>query len=811
VYLKQHKGAEWPPKAAHDIAAECGLLPMTLSIASQVVRSWGDGWEESVLPLLKQQHSNKSSAGGSGAALSTVEERIIGAGLKALKGGDADAIKDLFAVFAVTQEDCVHSMPVIELLWRSCCTLNSSSGDDLGTRLKVRQWTQMLIDHSLLLGSFTKGVHLHDIVLTYLRNTYSSSELRVLQKRVVEELVRMSTVRPFEDTGSTAKAFAGEEVDWYACNVGSFHIKQSMDRSVSVMENEDVIRWMVLNDTVLFQQTALALGEETLESLVAHFTNKSQWVEAAKAQWAVYFLRNSPSLAMMDEVMELLEKCGPTRTSGALQLELDVIGSMHYNTQLKFGTGSAARAQLGARIVELGQNPLVRTNPWSLILSGLYPKLAVMSGVVPLAWEGGKRVDVDSLLKIASQWYKETTPLMQSACDHAVGARKVLMILPCVCSKTRDTNMYVVCFVLKEWFTITKLCVTPTMFMAPIFVTEESAALFQAATDEHWGADCSKLMKGISVYNFDRHYQIARATAFTSDGFLCLPFDWWVAEKTGNVQNCIVINDRKNRAMESCIRAAPPPFYEVPHCLCSRGGFVGVEAHHQHLQPRQDILRFFEYAGINDAQQAEEGYRSSIAYTLYRGTSKSSADGLTHQFPEHAMVSLIRAVLSFLLATRTVELSWLDDLPPADATTLYCTNTAAFFSMTPRVLVAEVFEQQGRHAEAIRFAQTDLQDYHNLNTTSKVRAGRVLGRCHAMLGQHMLSVSAFDAAIGLARSRKLLLSEALSVRGRAAVGGGDADGSGLHWDAQTGKQRLGEVVGRMQGPREVLERVLLLP
>jgi hypothetical protein len=127
------------------------------------------------------------------------------------------------------------------------------------------------------------------------------------------------------------------------------------------------------------------------------------------------------------------------------------------------------------------------------------------------------------------------------------------------------------------------------------------------------------------------------------------------------------------------------------------------------------------------------------------------------------------------------------------------------------VLIAEVFEQQGRHADAIRFAQTDLQDYHNLNLVSKVRAGRVLGRCHAALGQHMLSVSAFDAAIDLARSRKLLLSEALSVRGRAAAGRNGAGDNGLHWDEETGKQRLSEVMGRMQGPREVLERVLGLP
>ena len=43
-YLKEQPGAAWPPQAAHTIAAECGLLPVTLTIAAQVVRSWGSGW-----------------------------------------------------------------------------------------------------------------------------------------------------------------------------------------------------------------------------------------------------------------------------------------------------------------------------------------------------------------------------------------------------------------------------------------------------------------------------------------------------------------------------------------------------------------------------------------------------------------------------------------------------------------------------------------------------------------------------------------------------------------------------------------------
>jgi hypothetical protein len=320
------------------------------------------------------------------------------------------------------------------------------------------------------------------------------------------------------------------------------------------------------------------------------------------------------------------------------------------------------------------------------------------------------------------------------------------------------------------------------------------------------------MMEGISFYKFDRHFQIARTTTFRFDYSFCAAFEWHTTEKTGNIQHCIEINDRKYRAVESYMRAAPPPGLEIACFSANRAVFVGVEAHHQHLQPRQNITGALKYMGIDNTQQVEEGCRSSAEHALFRAIASSSADGLTYMFHEHTFVALLRAVLSFAVGKCDVELSWLDDLPPADATTLHCTIMFSIQPTTARVLVAEVFEQQGRHTDAIRFAQTDLQDYHNLNVPSKVRAGRVLGRCHAALGQHMLSVSAFDAAIGLARSGKLLLSEALAVRGRAAAGRNGAGGSGLHWDEETGKQRLMEVVSRMQGPHQVgslLERVMV--
>ena len=74
-------------------------------------------------------------------------------------------------------------------------------------------------------------------------------------------------------------------------------------------------------------------------------------------------------------------------------------------------------------------------------------------------------------------------------------------------------------------------------------------------------------------------------------------------------------------------------------------------------------------------------------------------------------------------------------------------------------------------------------------------------------------MSAFDAAIDLAKRGRFLLSEALSIRGRVLAGqesqgGRSGSGSGLHWDEREGKQRLAEMIGRMQGPREPLERLL---
>ena len=169
-----------------------------------------------VLPLLREDQDLQKGK------TSTVEERVIGAGLKALdKHEDGAAAKELFHMFAVTQEDFVHPMAVIELLWRSCCASEAEKQEgSLTTRLKVRQWTQMLVDHSLLLGSSSEGIHLHDIVLQYLRKRLSAEEMRAEHRNVFAGMMAASRSRvaesgqQMEDTGSTERATDGEELDW---------------------------------------------------------------------------------------------------------------------------------------------------------------------------------------------------------------------------------------------------------------------------------------------------------------------------------------------------------------------------------------------------------------------------------------------------------------------------------------------------------------------------------------------------------------------------------------------------------------------
>ena len=127
--------------------------------------------------------------------------------------------------------------------------------------------------------------------LQYLRKQLSKDEMRAEQRKVVEGMMAASRERTFFDTGSTAKAFDGEEIDWYACNVGSFHVRAAMDPSVEVTEDEQVCRRASVFKGVASSLAKMAVGQP------AH---DAEACEIAMQLFAQLFRRRTLTVATCD-------------------------------------------------------------------------------------------------------------------------------------------------------------------------------------------------------------------------------------------------------------------------------------------------------------------------------------------------------------------------------------------------------------------------------------------------------------------------------------------------------------------------------
>ena len=106
-----------------------------------------------------------------------------------------------------------------------------------------------------------------------------------------------------------------------------------------------------------------------------------------------------------------------------------------------------------------------------------------------------------------------------------------------------------------------------------------------------------------------------------------------------------------------------------------------------------------------------------------------------------------------------VDLCYLDSLPHVDSPSYWDVSNSPTAYASTRCLLGEVLEQQGRWREAIEWGKADLNDCHQRNAPGKTRTGRLLGRCHAALGDHSLSAAALDASLATAKTGQLLLSE----------------------------------------------------
>jgi hypothetical protein len=592
-----------------------------------------------------------------------------------------------------------------------------------------------------------------------------------------------------------------------------------MDPSVLLVENEDLRRWLLLGDEAITRAAAGAAGVAELVSLVAMYTVGEEWFEAAKVSQAMSMVSTSTAdrLRHGRVALDLLQQVAPATTQ-VQQLELDLRSSLSFSMDLRSGE----QKRNGGRVEELMKlDSSLRVDPLGLFIPSVVPRFYALCGMHPGIWDAGQVATEETAQEGMKYNIRKGIPLLTKAAEESVGARKEYIRLA-----------YELCF---------------CCYLMIVRSTNEAVEVQQRCLEVKWGRDGSIFTAACMVYCFERHTDIAQGLAAGYDCFLQHPYAQFLAEYCGDVQQMTQIFEKQLGAMQSFAKRGVSGMVTALHWSHGAPSFTGLELQALHPFGTRAVELLESFAGhCTDPSSCKEWYDSSdwSVFTA-RCPGLSSKDGMHHYFLKPTMIFHLQAILSLSLASMNnsdFDLSWLDSLPSADDSKLHdCLGGVQSFANT-RVMIAEVLEWQGRHEEAVRyvfvhhvhaiiricsghsltcclsnrsFARAEIQDSFNFNATSKVRAGRVLGRCHAALGQHTLSVSAFDAAISLAKRGRFLLSEALTVRGRAQAWrkkGCSSDsavgGSGLHWDERTGKQRLDEMMGRMQGAREPLQLLL---
>ena len=159
----------------------CGRLPLCLNIVGNLVRTYGgSGWEEEIPQILKKDMKSLASGeGAEGGECLNLQQRVIQSGLDSLAGSEAESIVLLFKGMAVFAEDQVVPVGILSVLWVS---IDPKEHKPL-SGMKVRQWVSQLLSRSILLGSASAGVSMHDVSGTMHTKCTFSTDLLYLYYR----------------------------------------------------------------------------------------------------------------------------------------------------------------------------------------------------------------------------------------------------------------------------------------------------------------------------------------------------------------------------------------------------------------------------------------------------------------------------------------------------------------------------------------------------------------------------------------------------------------------------------------------------
>ena len=145
-------------------------------------------------------------------------------------------------------------------------------------------------------------------------------------------------------------------------------MKRALDASVPSVQSEDLRRWLLLEDDVLFRQATITMGVEGLKELATEYLAKEDaGFEAAKTKFALANLSfgdQNIATPLLQEALALLEQSGvPTRVEQQLQWQM-LSGYAYHLIWGDDATGEQSRIK--ALMDEAGKNPALRKDPFTI-------------------------------------------------------------------------------------------------------------------------------------------------------------------------------------------------------------------------------------------------------------------------------------------------------------------------------------------------------------------------------------------------------------------------------------------------------------
>jgi hypothetical protein len=203
-------------------------------------------------------------------------------------------------------------------------------------------------------------------------------------------------------------------------------MKLALDALVPSVQSEDLRRWLLLEDDVLFRQATITMGVKGLKELATEYLAKEDaGFEAAKTKLALAnftFGDTKIAMALLQEAVALLEQSGvPTRVEQ--QLQWQVLSTYAWN--LSFGDDATGeQARIKALMEEAGKNPALRKDPFAILVAEKSNPVMFLAGIFPFAFNGGRRLTDDDLCQAMTYSFEVILPLATQARDQSVGARR---------------------------------------------------------------------------------------------------------------------------------------------------------------------------------------------------------------------------------------------------------------------------------------------------------------------------------------------------------------------------------------------------